>query len=204
MPRKAIRPAADSSVPSPVPSSTPSKSQRKRDAHRSQALGEALIDLSAANLARLPLWPALKAAIADAQGLVRIARRRQIRYIGRLLREGDEESVAQALEEVRNPGWRERARHLRLERLLQALLEGDEALSDLHERSQDIDMQHLRQLILAARRERKAEAAGQEEIGQDVEQGVEQEVEQEVAARKGGDKHRRRLFRFLVRSGLET
>lgn len=191
MPRKEIRSAADS----PMPSSAPSKSQRKRDAHRSQDLGEALIDLSAADLARLPLWPELEAAIAHAQGLVRMARRRQIRYIGRLLREGDRASVVQALEEVRNPGWRERARHLRLERLRDALIEGDEALSDLHERPGDIDMQHLRQLILAARRERKTEQIEREGFGQDVDQGN--------GDRKGDDRHRRRLFRFLVRSGLE-
>eukprot|EP00119_Amphimedon_queenslandica_P018981 XP_019859400.1 PREDICTED: uncharacterized protein LOC109587604 [Amphimedon queenslandica] len=183
MPPETMRSAADTSMPS----SAPSKSQRKRDAHRSQDLGEALIDLSAADRARLPLWPELTAAIGDAQGLVRIARRRQIRYIGRLLRAGDWASVAQALEEVRNPGRRERARHLRLERLLDSLLESDESLFELHRRHPDIDMQQLRQLVLAARRERKDEA----------------DIDQEDEDRKGGDKHRKRLIRFLLRSGLE-
>ena len=64
-----------------------SKSQRKREALASQALGESLIALGANDLARIPLWPDLEAAVIAAHGLERVARRRQIRYIARLLRD---------------------------------------------------------------------------------------------------------------------
>ncbi len=202
MTRKGIRSTEALAAPEASPLS---KSQRKRDAHRSQDLGESLIGLSAADRARLPLWPALEAAIDGAQGLERIARRRQIRYIGRLLREGDGASVAQALEQVRNPGWRERTRHLKLERLQEALIENDEALSELRERGVDIDMQRLRQLILAARRERKAKVSEEEGYKEGVDnEGIDNKgIDNKGIDNRGAGKNERLLFRFLVRCGLD-
>ena len=132
-----------------------SKSQRKRDSLALQALGEALAAMAANDLARLPLWPELEAAVASARGLERAALRRQIRYIGRLLREGDVGPIARGLETVRRPGRREAARHRRLERLRDALLAGDEAFDRIREAKPDLDFQKLRRLVTAARCERE-------------------------------------------------
>ena len=133
-----------------------SKSQRKRESLALQALGESLAALAASDLARLPLWPELEAAVADARGLERAALRRQIRYIGRVLREGDVEPVARALDVVRRPGRREAARHRRLERLRDALVDGDgEAFDRIREDMPDLDFRKLRQLAAVARRERE-------------------------------------------------
>lgn len=133
-----------------------SKSQRKREALAFQALGESLVALAASDLARLPLWPEIEAAVADARGLERAALRRQIRYIGRVLREGDAEPVARALDVVRRPGRREAVRHRRLERLRDALVDGDgEAFDRIREDMPDLDFRKLRQLAAAARRERE-------------------------------------------------
>ena len=155
-----------------------SKSQRKRESLALQALGESLTALAPSDLARIPLWPDLEAAVADARGLERAALRRQIRYIGRLLREGDAEPVARALDTVRHPGRREAARHRRLERLRDALLAGDgEAFDHVREAMPNPDLRKLRRLVAAAQSER--------------EEGV------------PGNAGVRRLFRFLRDSGIE-
>ena len=156
-----------------------SKSQRKRESLALQALGESLATLAPGDLARLPMWPDLEAAVAGARGLEHAALRRQIRYIGRVLREGDAEPIAQALDTVRCPGRREAMRHRRLERLRDALLGGDdEAFDRIRDEMPDLDLQKLRRLAAAAGREREEGATGNASA--------------------------RRLFRFLRDNGLES
>ena len=48
-----------------------SKSQRKREALALQALGESLIALGESDLARIPMWPDLEAAVVDVRSLER-------------------------------------------------------------------------------------------------------------------------------------
>ena len=141
-----------------------------------QVLGRSLADLTPAELARIPLWPELEAAITDAHRLERAALRRQVRYIARLLREGDAESIRQAVEVVRRPGRREAVRHRQIERLRDALIREDEALVRVRESMPELDFQQLQQLVSAARRERRGERDSSAD---------------------------RRLFRFLRDSGVE-
>lgn len=137
-----------------------SKSQRKREALALQALGESLVGLGGNDLARIPLWPDLEAAVGGARGLQRGARRRQIRFIARLLREGDPDPIARALDTVRRPGRREAARHRRIERLRDALAQGEATPDVLRAALPGPDFQQLRRLASAARREGESEAAG--------------------------------------------
>ena len=154
-----------------------SKSQRKREALALQSLGESLTALTPSELARVPMWPDLEAAVVDARGLERTALRRQIRYIARLLREGDPDPIVQALDDVRSPGRREALRQRRIERLRDELVRGDRSPTELREAVPGLDFQQLRHLVAAARREREA--------GQ-------------------GSTSERRLFRFLRDSGLDA
>jgi ribosome-associated protein len=69
---------------------TPSTSQRKRDAHALQTLGVQLVALSAAQLARLDLPEALHEAVIAAQQMrSHGARTRQLRYVGKVMRQLD-------------------------------------------------------------------------------------------------------------------
>ena len=154
-----------------------SKSQRKRESLALQSLAESLVALAAADLARLPLWPDLEAAVSAARGMERSAFRRQIRYIARLLRENDPEPIGQALDDVRRPGRREAARHRRIERLRDTLIEDEEALDRMREACLEMDLQHLRRLVTAARRER---------------------------ASANGRAGERRLFRYIRDQGLDA
>ena len=77
-------------APSADASPRPSKSQRKREAHALQALGTQLVALPRTHLARMELPDALREAVVTAQGLrPHGARRRQLQYIGTLMRQLD-------------------------------------------------------------------------------------------------------------------
>lgn len=76
----------------------PSRSANKRAGHASQALGLEIARLPASERANLPLTPELAEAMNLLDRLTdREGRRRQAQYIGRLMREADEEALRQAL-----------------------------------------------------------------------------------------------------------
>lgn len=75
-----------------------SRSQRKRDSAALQAKGEELALLPPARQDKLPLPPDLAEALAAFRAMSsREARRRQLQYIGRLMREADGAGTLQAV-----------------------------------------------------------------------------------------------------------
>jgi len=73
----------------------PSKSRRKRDATALQDLGEQLVKLTPAQLNRMPLPDELLAAVRLTQTITqRGGRKRQLQYIGKLMRQLDESAIA--------------------------------------------------------------------------------------------------------------
>ncbi|KMK50554.1 hypothetical protein RO21_11065 [[Actinobacillus] muris] len=134
-----------------------SKSEIKRDAEQLKKLGESLIGLNAVNLAKMPLQENIREAIELAQRLRLEARRRQIQYIGKLLRSVDPEPIQEALDKVENRHNQQQALLHKLELVRDQLVaQGDEALSALIEEYPTLDRQHLRQLIRAAQKEKQA------------------------------------------------
>lgn len=82
-----------------VDTEAPSKSQLKRDSHALQTLGAQLVELSDERLAKLPLDERLLDAIKLARTIrAREGLRRQIQYIGRLMREANSEAIRLAIE----------------------------------------------------------------------------------------------------------
>jgi len=80
----------DSATPPP-----PSKSQRKRDATALQDLGEQLVKLTPTQLSRVPLPDELRAAVRLARSITqRGGHKRQLQYIGKLMRQLDEVETA--------------------------------------------------------------------------------------------------------------
>ena len=169
-----------------------SKSQRKREALALQAIAESLIALAPSDLARIPMGAELDAAITAARGLQRVALRRQIRFIARLLREDDSDSIAQALDTVRYPGRREAARHRRIERLRDAMVRGEVSLDAVREAAPELDFQRLRHLVAAAQRERD-NASG----------SAQGNARRNTQGNARGSASERRLFRFLRDCGPE-
>ncbi|MCK9512192.1 MAG: DUF615 domain-containing protein [Pigmentiphaga sp.] len=141
----------------------PSKSQRKRDMSALQELGEKLVALPASRLAQLPLAERLLDAIREAQRIKsHEARRRQLQYVGKLMREADAETIAAQLHEWDSGSREQNDRFHALEQWRDRLLESDDALTVLLDHRPGLDIPHLRNLIRLARRE-QAHNAGQPE-----------------------------------------
>ncbi|HRK56807.1 MAG TPA: ribosome biogenesis factor YjgA [Burkholderiaceae bacterium] len=136
---------------------TPSKSERKRQMQSLQQLGQELVQLSAASLARLPIEPDLLAAILDAQTITaHEAKRRQLQYIGKLMRHADANAIGAQLRDLQHDSHASVQRMHACERWRERLLADDTALTELADRYPRIDMQPFRALIRNARREHAA------------------------------------------------
>jgi len=133
-----------------------SKTQRKKEMHALQALGATLVELAAAQLDELELPEELAAAVREAKRIrSHEGRRRQLQYIGRLMREVDAEPIRAQLDAIAGQSAEAAARHRRLEALRERLLGDDGALTDYVASHAGADLQELRTLIRNARREQQ-------------------------------------------------
>lgn len=134
-----------------------SKSEIKRDAEHLKKLGESLMALNPTNLAKIPLQDNLREAIELAQRLKLEARRRQIQYVGKLLRNVDPQPIQEALDKVENRHNQQQALLQKLELIRDQLVaQGDSALNALLNDYPALDRQHLRNLIRSAQKEKEA------------------------------------------------
>ena len=132
----------------------PSKSQLKRDAHALQLLGARLIELSHERLEALALPELLREAIAAAQAIsAHEGRRRQLQYIGKLMREVDPAPIRAQLAIWDGVSAAEVSRQHALERWRERLLADEAALTELAAAHPGCDTQRLRTLVRNARRE---------------------------------------------------
>jgi ribosome-associated protein len=136
-------------------STRPNKSQQKREVQALFDLGARLVELETSTIHSLHLPQELVSAINDAKQIPsHIARKRQLKRIGKLLRSIDTTEL-QALIEKRDlqhqkgvsefhhiEKWRDR--------LIQ---EGASAMSEFLEKHPDVDRQKLNQLVRAAAKE---------------------------------------------------
>jgi len=135
----------------------PSKTQRKQAMTALQHLGEELLLLNAAQLERVDLPDALRQALLEAGRInAHEGRRRQLQYIGRLMRQVDPEPVRRALADVTGESRAAVALLHRCERWRDRLLEDDGALTAFLAEHPHANAQQLRATIRAARRERAA------------------------------------------------
>ena len=133
-----------------------SKTQRKREMHDLQALGAALAALSESQLASLEMPDVLRQAVLEARRIrSHEAKRRQMQYIGRLMRDVDPEPIRAALAAIEGGSAQANARHRRLEALRERLVEDESALTQFAAEHPDADLQQLRALIRRTRFERE-------------------------------------------------
>ena len=94
-----------------------SKTRRKAEMHDLQSLGEALVRLPAARLAELGLPERLADAIEQARAISKHeARRRQMQFIGRLMRDVDPDPIRARLAQWGEAPAAEKARLAAVER----------------------------------------------------------------------------------------
>ncbi|HEX8964754.1 MAG TPA: ribosome biogenesis factor YjgA [Rhodocyclaceae bacterium] len=134
----------------------PSKSQKKREMTALQELGAELVALGRDQLARIELPEDLRGAVRDAQRFTQHeAHRRQLQYIGRLMRDLDPAPIRAALDEIKGVSAAATARLHNLERLRARLMEDESALGDIARAHPGADLQHLRQLRRNALKEQE-------------------------------------------------
>lgn len=137
-----------------APDDKPSKTRRKRDMHALQTVGERLLEFSPERLSRMNLPEKLVEAVLAARRITKHeARRRQMQYIGRLMREIDPEPIREALAIADGQSAAQTAWHHELERLRARLLEDEAVLGEIAQRLPAADLGHLRTLRRNALRE---------------------------------------------------
>jgi len=121
-----------------------------------QSLGAALAGLPESQLDQMQLEAKLRQALADAKRITsHEAKRRQIQYIGRLMREVDPEPIRAQLAAVEGRSAQASAAHRRLEAWRERLLADDGALTVFASEHPRADLQEIRSLIRSARKEQK-------------------------------------------------
>lgn len=134
----------------------PSKSELKRRMTELQQLGEKLTQLTPAQLAKVAITDQrLIEAIDQAKRInARGGKRRQLQYIGKLMRDIDADPIRQAINDLEQGNQAENQRFHRLENLRDILLtRGDAGLESVIEQLPGADRQHLRQLLRKHQRE---------------------------------------------------
>lgn len=139
------------------PDEPTSKTRKKKDMLALQKLGVQLVELNQQQLESMQLPEALLLAVLEARRLTKHeARRRQMQYIGRVMRDIDPEPIRDRLAKWQGQGREHTAQLHALERWRDELLAGDPALARFLEAFPSADSQQLRTLIRNARREQAA------------------------------------------------
>jgi ribosome-associated protein len=153
-------PSNDDSETSPTSGSrrdlAPSKSSLKREADGLKQLGVALSELPDGRRKQINMPEDLREAINAYNRMTAFgAKKRQMQYIGKLLRGMEVEPFRQAIDDFAAGRAANAERRHEAERRARRLLDDDEALTEWIADHPDTDVQHLRSLIRAARRDRK-------------------------------------------------
>src|SRR5258705_6446617 len=133
-----------------------SKTKRKQEMTALQSLGARLVDLPESQIAELPMEEKLREAVLEAKRITaHEAKRRQMQYVGKLMRQIDPAPLRERLEAMTGHSARAAAQHRRLEGWRERLLADDEALTAFAAEHPDADLQALRTLIRNTRKEQK-------------------------------------------------
>lgn len=134
-----------------------SKTQRKQESEQKQKLGETIVGLSAAHLETVPMDEELEEAIVVARKInkKKDGYRRQLQFIGKLLRTRDLEPLNQALNKIHNKHAENNAHFHRLEKYRDDIAnKGDDAIQEVLEEHPALSRQTLRQLYRQIQKER--------------------------------------------------
>ena len=135
----------------------PSKTKRKQHAHQLQDLGEALVELPAGRLAATPMPETLRDAIAEYHRTRSFeGKRRQLQLIGKRMRFADEAPLREAVDAFKLGSAKDTLVLHEVERWRDELVADDEALTRWAQTYPKSDLQQLRSLLRAARKDASA------------------------------------------------
>jgi ribosome-associated protein len=146
----------------------PTRTAAKNAAWQLERLGEDLIKLLPGQLARVEMPDDLRRAVMEAQRIMlkgaRSGYRRQIQFIGKLMRQVDAKPILAAMEALQDEGTRSDALVRQAEMWRSRLLdEGDAALEELVKERPTLDRTALRQMLRSAQAERAAGKPGRQQ-----------------------------------------
>jgi ribosome-associated protein len=134
-----------------------SKTRRKREMRDLQDVGAALVELPERELSRLGLPESLLDAVLACKDITKHeARRRQIQYIGKLMRHVDSAPIAERLRALESPSRRDTALHHLAEKWRQELIDDPGAMARFTLEFPEADPNHLANLVRGAHDERRA------------------------------------------------
>ena len=136
-----------------------SKTQIKEEMHALKDLGSALLEVPKSVYDSFPIPDELDEAIQTSHRIKsHIAKKRQLQYIGKVMRRIEHEPIQAAYDEWKNGRKKLSREHNKLEELRDQLIEGDQdALNQVINDHPDCDIQQIRQMIRAAQQEKKQE-----------------------------------------------
>lgn len=125
--------------------------------HELQSLGARLIGLNSEQLGAIALPEDLREAIERARRITKHeARRRQLQYIGKLMRSVDPEPIREKLKAWDGVSAQHTAQLHRIERWRERLIQDESAIGELVRVHPGVDARRLRALARRARAERDA------------------------------------------------
>ena len=132
----------------------PSKTRLKQASHDLQDLGEALVALPQDRIDALPLGDTLFDAVQEFKRTrSHEGRRRQMQYIGKLLRKVDTDPIRQAVLDMQLGRAKDALALHEAERWRAELIDSDDAVTRWTSTHPDSDLQQLRSLIRSARKD---------------------------------------------------
>jgi ribosome-associated protein len=133
----------------------PSRSQLKRDSQELRDMGAQLVQMPNAHLDKIAMDSTLLAAIKEARRLKsNDARRRQIQYIGKLMRNMDLTEIRHSVEKLNHQSQTFRQHFAMLEQWRDRLIdEGNDAIEEFLTAFPNADRQQIRNLSRQAGRE---------------------------------------------------
>lgn len=137
----------------------PSRSQVKRDMEALQELGKRITELNPEQQAQVPMDERLANAVAEMRRIsAHGARKRQLQFIGKLMRTADADAIREVIERFDSASAAHNQHFHALEKWRDRLIAGgNEELQSYIDAHPNADIQHLRQLVRNAQKERQAE-----------------------------------------------
>jgi len=138
-----------------------SKTELKRQAKELHKLGETLVGLTDAHVATIPMDEELADAVAIARRInkKKDGYRRQLQFIGKVLRQRDTAPIEEALAKITHQHQASNAAFHALEKAREAVIsQGDSAIQKLIEEYPELDRQKLRQFHRQIKKEREKNA----------------------------------------------
>ena len=137
-----------------------SKTKRKQHAHQLQDLGEALVELPAGRLAATPMPETLRDAIAEYHRTRSFeGKRRQLQLIGKRMRSASEAPLREAVDAFKLGSAKDTLLLHEIERWRDELVAHDDAATRWALAYPGSDLQQLRSLLRAARKDATAALA---------------------------------------------